>query len=217
MAKRIATERDVHRAAFATYLEMGDGRTLLAVARKAGISHTAVKNWARSFGWTQRLAEHEATVARRAIDIADADGVETDARARARNLKMVQMAMLKLAQAVASGQVRFQMADLDRLVRLERLLTEGVEGGDRGDAAPAIDEDLAGLTDRELWTAMVEEVDAIRRIAEWDEQVATWVAEGKVRPIRALDPPSHCAGCGRPLAPDEVEGGIDGAEAAAGA
>jgi hypothetical protein len=198
MAQRITTESEQHRAAFAYYLELGPERSLQAVARKFGVSNTAVKNWARSFHWTRRLAEHEAAVARRTIDIADSQGVETDAKARARNLKMVQMAMLKLAQALASGEVKFQLADLERMVRLETLLTEGPDAGGKGQpVGPAIDADIADMTKEELWAAMAEEMAAIRRIADWDEEVGQWVADGKVRPLVTLDEPKRCPGCGR--------------------
>ena len=45
-----------------------------------------------------------------------------------RDLKIVEMALMRLAKAIADGKVRMQLSDLDRLLRLKALLAGYPEG-----------------------------------------------------------------------------------------
>lgn len=196
MPKRIEKENDRHREAYRCYLELGPDRTLSEVARRLEVTETSVQRWARSFRWDKRVAEHDVQVARRTLDLAEEQGVEVDAQAKARNLKLVQMAMLQLAKALAGGNVRMQLSDLDRLVKLEQLLTDVGDGGgtgsggQRGGGDNDLERDLEGKTDEELWAILVEEVDAIRELAEWDDHVQSLVREGRIRPLPPIRPPA---------------------------
>lgn len=192
--KHIATETEVHQAAWQFYLAAGPDRSLQKVAAQFDIAVTTAKVWAKSFGWAQRLVEHEAQVARRTIDLAEKQGVEVDARAKSRNLKIVQGAMLKLAQALGTGDVKFTISDLPRLVQLEQALL-GEPGGDKS-TGPTVDSDLEGKTADELWVLLAQEVETIHRIAAREEQVAALVQAGKIKPFRPLPFTGRCPTCG---------------------
>lgn len=194
MAKVIAKETDEHRAAYQHYLGQGARRTLAATAAHCGVSQTTVKVWAASFGWAARLKEHEAHIARRTLDLAERQGVETDARAKTRNLKIVQGAMIKLAQALGSGDVKFSLSDLPRLVALEQALA-GEPVNDK-QAGPPVDTDLEGKSADELWVLLRAEVAAIHRMAERQEDVARLVQAGRLTPFRTLPFTGRCPTCG---------------------
>ena len=194
MAKHITTETEQHRTAFQHYRDQGPGRSLAATAQQMNVSTTTIKAWRRSFRWDARLLEHEAQVSRRTIDLAEKQGVEVDARAKARNLKIVQGAMLRLAQALGTGDVRFALSDLPRLVALEQaLLGEPVSDKPAG---PAIDADLEGKTSAELWALLAQECDAVHRIAADEEEGAARIPAGKLKPFRPLPFTGRCPACG---------------------
>lgn len=198
MTLRVANETKEHRAAYEIYRDMGPGRTLSAVARTISVSTTSIQRWAKSFEWLKRAKTYDADVARKTIDIAEKQGVEVEGKARARNLKLVQMGLMKLAQALASGDVRLQLADLDRLLKLEAVLNGQASPSSNGTLS-AEDAELTGKNAEELWALIDGEVEAIRRIATWDDQVSDWIAAGTARPIESIERRGTCAGCGRPI------------------
>ena len=83
-----------------------------------GVSISAVKLWARSFGWQARIQERDADSARHLADRSLQSGPEE----RVKQHKIVQLAMMRLAKAIAEGKVRMQLGDLDRLIRLSAFL-----------------------------------------------------------------------------------------------
>lgn len=190
MGRRVRKEQDLHRRAYRFYLELGPGRTLAQVAREFGVTQASVQRWAKSFDWQRRVDQHDAQVARRTLDLAEQDSVETDAKARARNLQLTQMALLQLAKALSSGNVRFQASDLTRLVELERTLVEGPDAA-RRDKSEGDEPALDDLSIEELWQLVENEVDAINRLIEHDNHVAALEAEGKNRPLPALARPAR--------------------------
>ena len=50
--------------------------------------------------------------------------ISNEVNHRERNLQIVHMALVQLAKAVADGQVRMGLGDLDRLIRLEAFLRD---------------------------------------------------------------------------------------------
>ncbi len=82
------------------------------------VTHTTLKAWGRSFGWKQRIQEREIEIAREVASRNIADEVNH----RERSLKIVNVAMVKLAKGIVNETVKMNMADLDRLVRLEKFL-----------------------------------------------------------------------------------------------
>jgi len=111
--------------AFAFYAELpATERRYSAVAERFAVSLPSVKLWASKGKWRRRVAERDARVVRRAVDKAETAEVDT----RARYLKFVEIALIKLANGIASGEVKGTFSDLDRLVRLKVFLEEPEAG-----------------------------------------------------------------------------------------
>lgn len=118
--KTLAQEKPHHRQAFEVYYGLGPKRSYRQVAEQLSVSLSAVKLMARSFSWTRRIHERDADVARRTADRA----IDTQVNLLDRDQKIVHMALVKLAKGIADGQVKMQMGDLDRLIRLRTYLNE---------------------------------------------------------------------------------------------
>ena len=120
MAKRdrLVNEKEHHCKAFEAYYELGEQRSYQRLAGQLGVAVSTVKLWARSFGWQRRVREREAEVARRVADRTLQSTIDEGER----NQKIVQMAVVRLARAIAQGKVRMQVGDLDRLIRLQAFL-----------------------------------------------------------------------------------------------
>jgi len=116
-------EQENHKKAFEFYYGLGEGRNYRQVALEYGVSLGAVKLWGRNFGWKRRVGERDADVARALADQSLKDGIERTGR----NRKIIEMGLVRVAQAIAEGKVKVTMADLDRLIRLEEFLSEDVQ------------------------------------------------------------------------------------------
>ena len=116
---RQQAEQEHHRKAFELYYAQGEKRTYREVARQMGVSVSSVKAWAGAFGWRQRIRQRDATVARQTADRV----LESHLNETEQNHRIVRMALIKVAKAINSGQARLQVADLDRLIRLETFLS----------------------------------------------------------------------------------------------
>ncbi len=90
------------------------------MAAEFNVSPSTVKLWGKSLRWKQRLKERDLQVAREVAGRTLADEVSH----RERNLQIVHMALVQLAKAVADGQVKMALGDLDRLIRLESFLRD---------------------------------------------------------------------------------------------
>ncbi len=102
--------------AFTFYASLPAGqRTYAAVAAKLGVSLPTVKRWGTKGNWQQRVAEREVGIARKATDQMETAQVS----ARSRQLKLLEVALVKLVNAIAEGTVRGSYGDLERLLRLE--------------------------------------------------------------------------------------------------
>ena len=135
--------------AFEIYYGLGPGRSYPAVARECGVSIATVKSWGRRHGWQARVQERDLEVARAAADRT----LQADTEAAKQQMRIVRMAPFHVAKQITEGKVKATMADLDRLIRLERFLanepdsrTEHVVG------------DLSGRTREELETMLAEEL-----------------------------------------------------------
>lgn len=122
----LRTEQDNHRKAFEMYYALGEKRSYRQVAQQLGVSLPTVKLWARAFGWRQRIRERDATVARKVADHA----IQSNVRDGERNQKIVELALMKVAKAIAEGKVRIQLSDLDRILRLQEFLESRLDQRD---------------------------------------------------------------------------------------
>ena len=105
--------------AFAFYASLPtDQRTYAAVAEKFGVSLPTLKRWGSQGQWRQRLGQREIELARKVADRTELGEVD----ARTRHAKLVDLGLIKLANAIAKGDVRGSFGDLDRLVRLQGFL-----------------------------------------------------------------------------------------------
>jgi transposase len=117
-------EREHHEKAFEFYYALGEGRSYKQVAEEFSVSLGTVKLWGRSFDWKGRIAERDANVARAMADRSVKDATERGLR----NSKIIEMALVRVAKAIAEGKVKMTVSDLDRLIRLEDYLREGPGG-----------------------------------------------------------------------------------------
>ena len=117
-----------HQHAFDCYVSLGERRTYREVASQLGVSERTIRNWARQGNWKQQLREREVDGARRLAD----QTLEATVTQRSRNRKIVEMALIRLAKAVADGTVRMQLADIERLIRLQADLDRPDAGGFAG-------------------------------------------------------------------------------------
>ena len=119
----LVKEQPHHLRAFEHYYGLGEQRCYERVSTEFAVASSTVKLWARSFGWQERVRERDLEIAR---DVADrtASG-EVDRRSR--SLQIVHMAMVQLAKAIAEGDIRMTLADLDKLIRLEAFLKDEPE------------------------------------------------------------------------------------------
>lgn len=123
----LTTELPHHVEAFERYYALGDRRTYQLLAQETGLDLDSIKLWGRSFDWMRRIEERYAEAARQLADKAFADQVELSER----NLRIVRAALARLAKAIADGQVKPRLADLDRLIRLEQHLL-GLQAPQKG-------------------------------------------------------------------------------------
>ncbi|MDP3939890.1 MAG: hypothetical protein Q8R92_17365 [Deltaproteobacteria bacterium] len=155
MTHALREENAKHKRAFEAYYALGPGRRYAAVAKDIGVSLPTVKLWGRRFGWQARVQERDLDVARAAADRT----FSGEREATRQQIQLVRMALFRAAKAIAEGQVGFTVADIDRLIRLERFLmnepdsrTEHVVG------------DLSGRSREELEAMLADEVKLLRRL-----------------------------------------------------
>src|SRR4029077_12248762 len=120
MKKPRGGETGKQERAFETYYGLGFGRSYAAVAKSLGISEATVKQWGRTLKWQKRVEERDLEVPRTVADRA----LKGESEHRERQLQIVRMALFHVAKAIAEGKVKATMADLDRLIRLERFLSD---------------------------------------------------------------------------------------------
>ncbi|MFN8179282.1 MAG: hypothetical protein U0167_15225 [bacterium] len=111
-------EKDSHKAAFEAYYALGAARSLTALAEQTGISRSTLRNWSSAYRWQDRLEERAHEVARAVA----ARSVRTEVKDRLQQRQLVELGLVTLARQIAEGKVRGTLADLDRLIRLERFL-----------------------------------------------------------------------------------------------
>jgi hypothetical protein len=114
--------------AFAFYVSLEPKeRKYTPVAERFDVSLATVKLWGAKGKWRRRAADRDVRVVRRAMDKAETAEADT----RATYLKVVELALMKLARGIADGEVKGTFSDLDRLVRLKVFLEEPdvVQGG----------------------------------------------------------------------------------------
>jgi len=152
----LAKEQPHHLRAFEHYYGLGEQRSYERVATEFSVASSTVKLWARSFGWQDRIRERDLEIAR---DVAGRTMSEEVTR-RARSLQIVHMAMVQLAKAIAEGDLRMTLSDLDKLIRLEAFLSDEPESRHE-----VLVNDLRDRSDAELREMVRREIDILRELA----------------------------------------------------
>ena len=120
MPRLLKDEQPHHVAAFERYLAMGTGRSYTRLAEEIDTSITTVKLWGRSFGWQERVQRRDLAEARRIADHTSASATMNHHRRR----KILELAVMKMAKAIAEDRVKYQAGDLERLLKLEDVLAQ---------------------------------------------------------------------------------------------
>ena len=131
----LQTEKEHQKRAFECYYALGEKRSYKRVAQEMDVSVSAIKLWSRSFGWAERIQERNAELARQVADRAIQSNIDT----LGRNQKIVQLALVRLAKAIADGNVRMQLGDLERLIRLQGYLEKTGEWAEEQKRSPLKD------------------------------------------------------------------------------
>ena len=121
MSQRLLAREQPHQeTAFEYYYALGEKRSYDKVAAEFSVSLSTVKLWGQSFKWKQRVRDREVQIARELASRTLSDEVNH----RERNLKIVQMSLVRLAKAIVDGDVKMTLSDLDKLIRLESFLRD---------------------------------------------------------------------------------------------
>jgi hypothetical protein len=141
--------------AFEFYYGLSEHRSYEKVAREFSVAPSTVKLWGKSFQWKARVRDRDLEVAREVVTRT----LDSEVSRRERNTQIVQMAILQLARAVAEGQIKLTLADLDRLIRLEAYLSD--ESESRHEVIIA---DLGAKSDEELHRMVHEEMALLQEL-----------------------------------------------------
>jgi hypothetical protein len=159
-ARLVQIEREHHSQAFEVYHRLGAKRSHKAVADQLGVSVASVKSWSRSFRWQQRIAEREAQVAREMAS----RNLHDEVSRRERSVRIVELALVRLAKSISQGDVRMSLSDLDKLVRLESFLRDEPDSRQE-----IILQDLKDKTDEELRDITRQEIALLREVSDSDD------------------------------------------------
>lgn len=151
------TEEAHHHEAFEKYYAMGAGRSLATLAKSLGVAANTAKTWSVKFRWRERIAERE----RKVSEAVATRAIKSEADVRTRSKQIVQLALIRIAQAVADGSMKGTFSDLDRLVRLEGFLD-----GEADSRPEIVARDLRGKSMEELREILRTEIAELRRLEE---------------------------------------------------
>jgi len=154
-SRELVKEQAHQERAFEYYYSLGEHRNYAKVASEFDVSVSTVKLWGRSFRWTERVQERNLSVVR---EVASRT-LESEVSRREQGLQIVRMAVLQLAKAIAEGEIKMSLSDLDKLIRLEAFLLDEPES--RQEIVLA---DLRGKSDDELGAMIREELSVLREI-----------------------------------------------------
>lgn len=165
MKKKIEREKPIHKEAFEYYYSLGSKRSYALVAQRVHKSVVSIKNWGANFRWQDRVVERDALIAKAVTEKTTGEELSY----RIRNKKIVQLAIVELAKAIAAGKIKMTLSDLDRLVRLEEFLNENP------DSRPEIvgTFNVSQMSAEELRARIKKEVEELKRLQEATTQEVT--------------------------------------------
>jgi hypothetical protein len=152
----LAKEQPHHLRAFEHYYGLGEQRSYERVATEFQVASSTVKLWARSFGWQDRIRGRDLEIARNVAGRT----MSHEVTRRERSLQIVHLALVQLAKAIAEGDMRMTLSDLDKLIRLEAFLSDEPESRHE-----LVMNDLRDRSDAELREMVRREIDILREVA----------------------------------------------------
>lgn len=128
----LSKENKLQREAFEIYYNLGDKRSLKAVAEKVGRTERTVAGWSRAFSWVDRVKQREIEDAKNnALSNNALNSQTTDVKTRYRI--MINNLMAQASKKIATGELKIRnVQDLERAVKLDLLLMG--EATDRQDS-----------------------------------------------------------------------------------
>lgn len=114
MPRLLKTEQPHHQKAFERYNALGERRTYTQLASALDVDVSTIKLWGRSFDWQGRIRSRDLEEARQTAD--QTSNAHVDDRRRRR--KLIDLALFKIAKAIAEDKVRYQASDLERIIGL---------------------------------------------------------------------------------------------------
>lgn len=116
----LSKENSLQREAFEIYYQMGDKRSLRAVAEKVGRTERTVAGWSRAYSWVDRVSQREIEENKNADSVSIlAQTVDAKTKYRIMMNNLMNMASRK----IASGELSIKnVPDLERVIKLDLLL-----------------------------------------------------------------------------------------------
>lgn len=150
----LSKENKLQREAFEIYYQLGDKRSLRAVAEKVDRTERTIAGWSRAYNWVDRVKQREIEDARNsALSTNALNSQTTDIKTRYRI--MLNNLMAKASRKIASGELAIRnIQDFERVVKLDLLLMG--EATDR--------QDNTGTSSAELSKADKERLDNIAKL-----------------------------------------------------
>lgn len=134
-------ERKTHADAFEAYYAMGHARSLTRLSEQLGVSRSTLRNWSASFNWQELIEERDRDVATQVAS----RSVRTEVQERSKQRQLIELGLVTLARQPPREKIRGTLADLDRLLRLERFLE-----GEADSRQKIVARELKGKTTEEL-------------------------------------------------------------------
>lgn len=152
----LSKENNLQREAFEIYYQLGDKRSLRAVADQVGRTERTIAGWSRAFSWVDRVKQREIEDARNnALSSSALNSQTTDVKTRYRI--MINNLMAHASKKIALGELKIRnVQDFERVVKLDLLLMG--EATDR--------QDNTGGSSTELSQADKDRLDAIAKLLE---------------------------------------------------
>ena len=117
----LSKENALQREAFEIYYQLGDKRSLRAVAEKVGRTERSVAGWSRSFNWVDRVSQREIEEAKYS-DNMDEILAQTVASKTSYRI-MISNLMKDVSRRIARGELTIRnIQDYERMVKLDLLL-----------------------------------------------------------------------------------------------
>ena len=118
---QLSKENSLQREAFEIYYQLGDKRSLRAVAEKVNRTERSVAGWSRAFNWVDRVSQREIEEKK---NTAENNGLLAQTiEAKTRYRIMLNNLLAMASRKIASGELKIRnVQDLERVIKMDLLL-----------------------------------------------------------------------------------------------